>query len=62
MSATIDCQKFAEYFAVPIGGHLIPAPVVAITDKCTYTLQTYYLDHLLNIASPVNQVILTKLN
>ncbi|RXG53979.1 putative ATP-dependent RNA helicase TDRD9 [Armadillidium vulgare] len=60
MSATIDCQKFAEYFAVPIGGHLIPAPVVAITDKCTYTLQTYYLDHLLNIASPVNQAALIK--
>ena len=29
-SATFDTQVFAQYFALPVGGHLEPAPVIQV--------------------------------
>lgn len=49
MSATINASKFAQYFATPVLGTLLPAPIVSAGDSCVHTVQTYYLDSLINV-------------
>ena len=46
MSATIDVNKFAQYFSTPIYDKLIAAPVISITDPTEHRLQIYYLENL----------------
>ena len=45
MSATIDSKLFAEYFSVPIGDELSPAPVLSVQGR-TYEVNEFYLDDL----------------
>ena len=46
MSATIDANKFAKYFATPVMGHLVPAPVISIGGKNIYNTQIFYLEQI----------------
>ncbi|XP_066947953.1 ATP-dependent RNA helicase TDRD9 isoform X1 [Macrobrachium rosenbergii] len=46
MSATIDALKFAQYFATPIKNHMIPAPIVSVSDATVHRIQIFYLDSL----------------
>ncbi|KAM3920360.1 ATP-dependent RNA helicase TDRD9 [Leptodactylus fuscus] len=48
MSATINCREFADYFAVPIYNHLVPACVFKVEGK-PYDIEVFYLDDLKHI-------------
>ncbi|XP_029453911.1 ATP-dependent RNA helicase TDRD9 isoform X2 [Rhinatrema bivittatum] len=48
MSATINCEEFANYFAVPILNKVIPAYVFEVEGK-PYSVEEYYLDDLKHI-------------
>lgn len=52
MSATIDAEEFAYYFRSQYRGSDIPAPIIHIRERSTYSLTTYYLDHLPEVHSP----------
>ncbi|XP_077179907.1 ATP-dependent RNA helicase TDRD9 [Paroedura picta] len=45
MSATINCQEFADYFAVPVRNKLCPAYVFEVEGK-PHAIEEYYLDDL----------------
>ncbi|KAG1700906.1 ATP-dependent RNA helicase TDRD9 [Nymphon striatum] len=45
MSATINTKMFAEYFSMPVGNRLEPAPVIEIEGK-SYTVSEFYLNDL----------------
>ncbi|XP_048340600.1 ATP-dependent RNA helicase TDRD9-like [Sphaerodactylus townsendi] len=45
MSATINCQEFANYFAVPVRDKLCPAYVFEVEGK-PHAIEDYYLDDL----------------
>uniref|UniRef100_A0A8C6VEM3 RNA helicase n=1 Tax=Naja naja TaxID=35670 RepID=A0A8C6VEM3_NAJNA len=45
MSATIDCQEFANYFALPVRNQLYPAYVFQVKGK-PHEIEEYYLDDL----------------
>ncbi|KAM6461278.1 ATP-dependent RNA helicase TDRD9 isoform 1-T1 [Liasis olivaceus] len=45
MSATIDCQEFANYFAIPVRNKLYPAYVFQVEGK-PHAIEEYYLDDL----------------
>ena len=45
MSATIDSKLFANYFSLPIGDTLHPAPVLEVKGK-TYRVTEFYADDL----------------
>ena len=49
MSATMDAGKFSRYYAVPIKGHNINAPVVSVGDWSSFTTNIYYVDQLVPI-------------
>ncbi|KAK3926135.1 putative ATP-dependent RNA helicase spindle-E [Frankliniella fusca] len=46
MSATIDPIHFAKYFSLPVGGELIPAPVLEVDDSSPYKVEEYYIEQL----------------
>lgn len=46
MSATIDAIKFAQYFATPVMGHLLPAPIVSAGENTIHKVQIFYLESL----------------
>ncbi|XP_039224874.1 ATP-dependent RNA helicase TDRD9 isoform X2 [Crotalus tigris] len=50
MSATIDCQEFANYFALPVRNKLYPAYVFQVEGK-PHAIDEYYLDDLKPILS-----------
>ena len=58
MSATINASKFAQYFATPVLGTLLPAPIVSAGDETVHSVQIYYLDSLFNMCQrkPVSTV------
>lgn len=45
MSATINCQEFADYFAMPVRNKLCPAYVFEVEGK-PHAIEEYYLDDL----------------
>ncbi|XP_045135762.1 ATP-dependent RNA helicase TDRD9-like isoform X2 [Portunus trituberculatus] len=57
MSATINASKFAQYFATPVLGTLLPAPVVSAGDETVHAVQTYYLDSLFNMCQKKPDVL-----
>ncbi|XP_007942813.1 ATP-dependent RNA helicase TDRD9 [Orycteropus afer afer] len=48
MSATINCQEFADYFAVPVQNKMKPAHVFEVEGK-PHAIEEYYLDDLVHI-------------
>lgn len=48
MSATINCQEFADYFAIPVRNRLYPAYVFEVEGK-PHAIEEYYLDDLKDI-------------
>ncbi|XP_068016320.1 ATP-dependent RNA helicase TDRD9 [Melanerpes formicivorus] len=48
MSASINCEEFADYFALPLSNGLNPAYVFKVEGK-PYTIEEYYLDDLKHI-------------
>lgn len=46
MSATINIDKFRDYFRVAAGQRLLPAPVIDIEKRNFYTIHTYYICQL----------------
>nr|XP_056707227.1 ATP-dependent RNA helicase TDRD9 [Euleptes europaea] len=52
MSATINCQEFANYFAVPVRNKLCPAYVFEVEGK-PHAIEEYYLDDLKPIFSHI---------
>lgn len=46
MSATINASKFAQYYATPVLGNLLPAPIVSAGDNSVHDVQLYYLESL----------------
>ncbi|XP_011704566.1 PREDICTED: probable ATP-dependent RNA helicase spindle-E isoform X2 [Wasmannia auropunctata] len=59
MSATINVMKFARYFSTKVGNELIPAPIVQISEKRNFEIQTYYLDDIENLG-PIPEVSSTE--
>lgn len=45
MSATINCQEFADYFAVPVQNKMNPAYVLEVEGK-PHSIEELYLDDL----------------
>lgn len=45
MSASINCEEFADYFALPVHSGLYPACVFKVEGK-PYAIEEYYLDDL----------------
>ncbi|XP_034274448.1 ATP-dependent RNA helicase TDRD9 isoform X2 [Pantherophis guttatus] len=52
MSATIDCQEFANYFALPVRNKLYPAYVFQVEGK-PHAIDEYYLDDLKPVLSHI---------
>ncbi|XP_054828112.1 ATP-dependent RNA helicase TDRD9 [Eublepharis macularius] len=52
MSATINCQEFANYFAIPVRNKLYPAYVFEVEGK-PHAIEEYYLDDLKPILSNI---------
>ncbi|XP_032338686.1 ATP-dependent RNA helicase TDRD9 [Camelus ferus] len=48
MSATINCEEFADYFAVPVQNKMSPAYIFEVEGK-PYSIEEYYLDDLEHI-------------
>uniref|UniRef100_A0A8B9TN04 ATP-dependent RNA helicase TDRD9 n=1 Tax=Anas platyrhynchos TaxID=8839 RepID=A0A8B9TN04_ANAPL len=48
MSASINCEEIANYFALPVHNGLNPAYVFKVEGKC-YDIEEYYLDDLKHI-------------
>ncbi|XP_044735251.1 probable ATP-dependent RNA helicase spindle-E [Chrysoperla carnea] len=46
MSATINIEKFSQYFSVPIFGALVEAPVITIQKRSKHQTQIFYLEEL----------------
>ncbi|XP_031619138.1 probable ATP-dependent RNA helicase spindle-E [Contarinia nasturtii] len=44
MSATIDTEKFAEYFRFYKFNHWIPAPIIKVDKQSIYTVKEFYAD------------------
>uniref|UniRef100_A0A8D2JFG1 ATP-dependent RNA helicase TDRD9 n=1 Tax=Varanus komodoensis TaxID=61221 RepID=A0A8D2JFG1_VARKO len=57
MSATISCQEFAHYFAVPIRNRLYPVYVFEVEGK-PHTIEEYYLDELKSIISHIREPVI----
>ncbi|NWY52909.1 TDRD9 helicase, partial [Chionis minor] len=45
MSASINCEEFADYFAIPVHNSLNPAYILKVEGK-PYAIEEYYLDDL----------------
>ncbi|XP_053138500.1 ATP-dependent RNA helicase TDRD9 isoform X1 [Hemicordylus capensis] len=52
MSATINCQEFADYFAIPVRNRLHPAYVFKVEGR-PHAIEEYYLDDLKHIFSNI---------
>ncbi|KAH0620332.1 hypothetical protein JD844_020629, partial [Phrynosoma platyrhinos] len=52
MSATINCQEFADYFAIPVRNRLYPAYVFEVEGK-PHAIEEYYLDDLKSLLSHI---------
>ncbi|KAJ7345223.1 hypothetical protein JRQ81_001173, partial [Phrynocephalus forsythii] len=52
MSATINCQEFADYFAIPVRNKLYPAYVFEVEGK-PHAIEEYYLDDLKPVLSHI---------
>ena len=62
MSATINADLFASYFALPLGGRLEKAPIVEIDkNKHTYHVEEYYIEDL-GPLGPVLYSLIIKLH
>ncbi|NXX90331.1 TDRD9 helicase, partial [Centropus bengalensis] len=48
MSASINCEEFADYFALPVHNHLKPACIFKVKGR-SYAVKEYYLDDLKDI-------------
>lgn len=48
MSATIDCEEIADYFAIPTQNGLNPACIFKVEGK-PYAVEEYYLDDLKHV-------------
>lgn len=48
MSASINCEEIADYFALPVHNGLNPAYVFKVEGK-RYDIEEYYLDDLKHI-------------
>ena len=46
MSATADASKFSQYFATPVSGNFVPAPIVEVVEAPRHTVNEYYLNDL----------------
>ena len=53
MSATFDCDLFAQYFALPVRDRLEPAPVVTV-DEAPHSVSEYYVEDIKELGQ-VNQ-------
>ncbi|KMQ93554.1 atp-dependent rna helicase tdrd9 [Lasius niger] len=51
MSATIDVDKFAQYFSTPVENKLLPAPIIDIPQRSPYNVSIYYIDELENLGN-----------
>lgn len=49
MSATFDVDHFSNYFLVPKGKDLVPAPVLDVTKQQPYPVNIYYLNQFAQI-------------
>ena len=47
MSATIDADKFARYFATPVMGHLVPAKKISVGGSSPFSTSIHYLEQIL---------------
>ncbi|KAL8168901.1 UNVERIFIED_CONTAM: ATP-dependent RNA helicase tdrd9 [Gekko kuhli] len=56
MSATINCQEFADYFAVPVRNKLCPAYMFEVEGK-PHAIEEYYLDDLKPIFSYIRRFV-----
>lgn len=45
MSASINCEEFADYFALPVRNALYPVCVFEVEGR-PYAIEEYYLDDL----------------
>ncbi|XP_042302937.1 ATP-dependent RNA helicase TDRD9 isoform X2 [Sceloporus undulatus] len=52
MSATINCQEFADYFAIPVRNTLYPAYVFEVEGE-PHAVEEYYLDDLKSVLSHI---------
>mgnify|MGYP003347230020 CR=1 FL=1 len=50
MSATADAMKFSKYFAKPVEGVLVNAPIVSVDVTETHPVRVYHLDDLENLS------------
>ncbi|XP_071634692.1 probable ATP-dependent RNA helicase spindle-E isoform X2 [Temnothorax longispinosus] len=46
MSTTIDVDKFAQYFAMPVGNEFVPALIIDIPNWKAYNLSIWYIDQI----------------
>ncbi len=53
MSATIDTDLFANYFALPVRDRLEPAPVISVEGRVFKVLE-FYADDLSPALGPVS--------
>lgn len=51
MSATIDVNKFAQYFSTPVENKLLPAPVIDMPQRNAFNVSIYYIDEMENLGS-----------
>lgn len=51
MSATIDVNKFSEYFSTPVENKLLPATVIDIPGGSPYNVSIYYLDEMEHVGN-----------
>uniref|UniRef100_A0A4W3JI39 ATP-dependent RNA helicase TDRD9 n=1 Tax=Callorhinchus milii TaxID=7868 RepID=A0A4W3JI39_CALMI len=52
MSATINCEEFADYFAVPFRNSFTPAYIFEV-DGAPHNVEEYYLDDLKRLVPPL---------
>uniref|UniRef100_A0A670ZCX3 RNA helicase n=1 Tax=Pseudonaja textilis TaxID=8673 RepID=A0A670ZCX3_PSETE len=57
MSATIDCEEFANYFALPVRNKLYPAYVFQVEGK-PHAIEKYYLDDLKPVLSHIKDPLI----
>ncbi|XP_055325146.1 probable ATP-dependent RNA helicase spindle-E isoform X2 [Sitodiplosis mosellana] len=62
MSATIQADRFSEYFSFPRRGHMQPAPIVTITEKSKYKIGEFYLEDFYTAAPKIDYNHLDKTN
>lgn len=51
MSATFNVAKFSEYFSIPLGKKLEPAPIIDVAKRNYFNVNTFYLCQLVGLGS-----------